>query len=379
VYRVLRRLLTGLRRTLPGRNRVAVLIDERAATPTRGILRRAAEHFSGINGITFEIVSCKRTLFTAALLFFRFSGLLVSGRHRQKTNLLSILLPTYDVDPQREPNAMWGWHYIISTLAPVTPSRIEQAKARFTRALSQLSALGLERCYIFGTGPSLDKATLLDFTDGYRIVCNTVCKDQKPVAKLKPHILVAGDAQYHFSDTSHAQAFLRDVEQRMEECEFVFCYPATFDQFVRRRFAKFEDRLIPIPIGQTFNLTADMTTEFRLPNTGNVLGLLLLPIACQLSRDVRLLGFDGRQPLDQSFWTNAANCSYPELIKEMASEYPGFYDHYIPRADPLYYVKSVHGDSLDQAMSKAEGEGWGFSLLSPSTSPALAKRPLICG
>jgi hypothetical protein len=193
---------------------------------------------------------------------------------------------------------------------------------------------------------------------------------------LKPHILVAGDALYHFSDTKHAQAFLRDVERRMEESEFVFCYPADFDPFVKRRFEMFENRLIPIPVGNTFNLTADMTREFSLPNTGNVLGLLLLPIACQISRDVQLLGFDGRRQSDDKFWKNSSNHSYPDLIEEMMSEYPAFYDHFVPKTNPYNYVNSVFGDYLDQAMSKAEREGWRFSLLSPSTSPALAKRPL---
>jgi hypothetical protein len=363
-------------RLLADRKCVAVLVDEDAASSVRQVLQRAADHFSGISNITFELIRHKPTLLTTGMLYSRFGGLLVSGRHRQGSGLLSRLLPTYDVDPQSQPNAMWGWHNIILALQPVTSLRIEQSRERLARALSQLSACGLEKCYIFGTGPSLEKARTRDFTDGYRIVCNTVCKDREFFLNLKPNILVAGDAQYHFSDTRHAQTFLCDVEQRMEESEFVFCYPAIFDPFVKRRFERFEDRLIPIPIGHTFNLTTDITREFSLPNTGNVLGLLLLPIACQLSRDVRLLGFDGRQPSDDKFWTNSANHSYPKLIKEMISEYPAFYDHHVPKTDPSYYVNSVFGDYLDQAMSKAEREGWRFSLLSPSTSPALAKRPL---
>src|SRR5207249_2625156 len=123
--------------------------------------------------------------------------------------------------------ALWGWHYIVLALHPVTPLRIEQSRGTFVRALSRLSNCRHEICYIFGTGPSLEKARTMDFEDGYRIVCNTICKDRDFFEHLKPHILVAGDAQYHFSDTRHAQAFQRDLEQRMEESEFVFCYPAT--------------------------------------------------------------------------------------------------------------------------------------------------------
>jgi len=261
---------------------------------------------------------------------------------------------------------------------PAGAARVHRPPAtRFANALSQLFALGLKRCYIFGTGPSLAKAKMFDFSDGYKVVCNTVCKDREFFSSVKPDILVAGDALYHFSDTTHARTFLRDLESRMDESKFLFCYPAYFDPFVRRRFPKFEDRLVPIPVGKTFDLTANITTKFRLPATGNVLGLLLLPIACQLSRDVRLLGFDGRRPNDENFWANSSEHSYPELIREMVSEYPTFYGHYVPKTNPSYYVNSVHGDRLDQAMSKAEHEGWQFTLLSPSTSPALAKRPVL--
>ena len=117
-----------------------------------------------------------------------------------------------------------------------------------------------------------------------------------------------------------------------------------------------------------------MTSDFALPNTGNVLGLLLLPIACQLSKDIYLLGFDGRRASDKHFWTNSGRHSYPELIDEMRVEYPAFYDHFVPTENPLSYVTSVHGDALDSAMTKAEERGWSFCLLSPSTSPALARR-----
>jgi hypothetical protein len=369
--------LVELKRMLPRRNRVAVLIEKEEDITARQVLRRAAEHFSGVSDVTFKIRSCQATMLNVGMIYLQFDGVLVSGSYRGMAGVFARLLPTYDVDPRREPNAMWNWHYMISALSPTTPQRIEEARMRFANALSQLSAFGLKRCYIFGTGPSLAKAKMLDFNDGYKIVCNTVCRDREFFAKVKPDIFVAGDALYHFSDTAHAQTFLRDVERRMEESEFVFCYPAIFDPFLKRRLRKFEDKLIPIPVGETFDLTADMSTTFRLPATGNVLGLLLLPIACQLSRDVRLLGFDGRRPEDENFWANSSEHSYPELIKEMVLEYPAFYEHYVPKTNPSHYVNSVHGDDLDQAMSKAENQGWQFTLLSPSTSPALAKRPVL--
>ncbi len=245
----------------------------------------------------------------------------------------------FGVDPLRDAAAMWSWHNMIEAISPTPPSRRDESRERFTRLVRDLARLGLRKSYVFGTGPSLAKAETLDFSDGYRIVCNTICKDRGLFARLKPHILVAGDAQYHFSDTRHAQAFLHDVEERMEEVDFVFCYPASFDAFVRRRFAKVEERLIPIPVGSRFDLTTDMTRQFSLPRTGNVLGLLLLPIACQLSKDVWLLGFDGRRPSDKYFWANSAKHSYPALIEEMSLEYPAFYSHFVPKGESVFLCR----------------------------------------
>jgi hypothetical protein len=367
--------LLGLSHALAGRKHVAVLAEPSISPASLKILHRAANTFSGVDGIKFHVISKQLSMIGIRALYLRFGGLLVTGAYRNGIYVLPTrLLPIWPVDPLLDPLAMWNWHNVISALSPFTVKRLEQSKTRFQCLIRELLNLGLSKCYVFGTGPSLEKAAIIDVSDGYRIICNTICRDRDLILKMRPHILVAADAQYHFSDTRHAQAFLTDVELRMEELSFAFCYPALFDAFVRKCLARFEGKLIPIPMGQDFDLTVDMVRNFALPNTGNVLGLLLLPIACQLARDVRMLGFDGRKPTDKLFWANSAKQSYPELVEEMTLEYPAFYNHFIPRDNPRSYVESVHGDALDEAMTIAEQNGWSFTLLSPSTSPALAKR-----
>jgi hypothetical protein len=377
----LKRTLVGLSHAFPGRKHVAVLAEPSTPPASLKILHRAANTFSGTDGIAFCVLSQQLSMIALRALYLRFGGLLVTGRYRNAANVFPIgLLPRWSVDPLLDPMAMWGWHNMIAALSPFTVARLEESKSAFQFLIRELQGLGLSKCYIFGTGPSLEKAAMVDFSDGYRVVCNTICKDRDLFLKLRPHILVAGDAQYHFSDTRHAQAFLADVELRMEELSFAFCYPALFDAFVSRRLAQFKERLIPIPLGRQLDLTVDMMRDFALPNTGNVLGHLLLPIACQLARDVRMLGFDGRKPTDKLFWTYSAKRSYSQLVEEMSLEYPAFYDHFLPTDKPTSYVESVHGDVLDEAMTIAEQNGWSFTLLSPSTSPALAKRQVAdCG
>jgi hypothetical protein len=371
----LKRTLAGWSRVLPGRKDVAVLAEPTIPPATLKILHRAANTFSGIDGINFHVLSRQLSTIAVRALYLRYGGLLVTGGYRDTATLLPIrLLPVAAVDPLLDPMAMWGWHNVIEALSPFTPARLKESRTRFEVLIRGLVNVGLSKCYIFATGPSLAKAAEMDFNDGYRIICNTICKDRDLVRKLQPQILVAGDALYHFSDTKHARAFLADVELRMDEFNFAFCYPAVFDAFVRNRLARFEDRLIPIPVGTRFDLTDDMMQNFTLPKTGNVLGLLLLPIACQLSKAIWMLGFDGRKSTDKLFWTNSPRHSYPDFVEEMSLEYRAFYGHFVPSDKPRTYVESVHGDALDQAMTVAEQNGWSFTLLSPSTSPALAKR-----
>jgi hypothetical protein len=375
---ILKQALVGLSPVLPGRKDVAILADPAVPPTTLKILHRAAKTFSGTDGIKFHVLSLQLSTIALRALYLRYGGLLVTGLYRDITNLLPIrLLPIAAVDPLLDPTAMWGWHNVIGALSPFTSARLRESRTTFEVLIRGLVSVGYRKCYIFGTGPSLEKAAEIDFSDGYRIICNTICKDRELVRKLQPHILVAGDALYHFSDTKHAQAFLADLELRMEEFGFAFCYPALFDAFVRNRMARFKDRLIPLPMGGELDLTVDMTQTFAVPNIGNVLGHLLLPIACQLAKEIWMLGFDGRKPGDKLFWTNSTEHSYPDLIEEMSLEYPAFYHHLVPSHKPTAYVESVHGDALDQAMTVAEQNGWSFTLLSPSTSPALAKRRVV--
>ncbi len=311
------------------------------------------------------------------LLGFRYGGVVfcderlsyIRGFHANRG------IPMGCFAPSTEPKAAWAWHHWLTELSPFSAERLSESRSRFVKMLELLKQEGRPNVYIFGTGPSLSLAEFRDFSDGYRIGCNTICKDRELFSHLSPDIVVAGDALYHFSSTAHAQAFMADVESRLSEKPFYFCYPNLFDSFVRRRLQCYQDYLIPIPIGDRFDLTVDMCSEFYLPATGNVLGLLLLPLACQLSKQVKLLGFDGRRPTDEGFWSYANKTSCVALIEEMKVEFPAFFQHFIPASNPEKYAASVHGDALSAALTRAQSKGWSFRMLSPSASPALARLP----
>jgi hypothetical protein len=255
--------------------------------------------------------------------------------------------------------------------------RQTEAMHRLARAVRDTRASGKEKVYVFGTGPSLDAAIGRDFSDGHVVVCNTIGRDPALWHHLKPDFVAAGDAIYHFGHTAHARAFRADLQKRLLESagRTWFVYPELFDAIVRKEFRDLQDILIPIPSGKHEDIHVNLCDRFELPSgLGNVLNVLLLPLACTLSKSIWLWGFDGRAPDDKLFWSNSTRHAYPELMKELLDDHPAFFEKMVPRGNEGSYVKRVHGDALDERLVRAEAAGYQFVMMHFSWTETLNKR-----
>ncbi|MCW1959910.1 MAG: hypothetical protein KIH64_015460 [Mycobacterium sp.] len=282
-------------------------------------------------------------------------------------------------DLDYEANPYDGWA-LLDFGAAVASDALEKSVAAgrevFFSRVREITANGLRPAYLFGTGPSLGLAGARSFRDGTTVVCNTIVRDAALWHQLKPAFFTAGDAIYHFGHTDHARAFRLDALRRLEESEgrTLFVYPAPFDVIVRSEFQDVEEVLVPIPWGEHTDITVDLLREYALPQVGNVLNALLLPLGCTLSNDIRLWGFDGRAPTDSGFWSNSSRHAYPELMQSLRDSHPAFFAELVPRGNESRYVNQVHGDLLDERLSEAEDRGFRFELLHPSWTPTLQKR-----
>jgi hypothetical protein len=279
----------------------------------------------------------------------------------------------FDIDFTTNPLDGWEWSK-LAVLCANPRSNLSQVKFRFNQRIERIKKDGFSKSYIFGTGPSLGRAETQDWSDGYRIVCNTIVRNQKLWNHIDPHFIVAGDAIYHFGHTLFARTFREDLARRMSETDTCFLYPDSFDPIVQRELKTFSDRLFPIPVSSRKQVHQDLTSSYSLPGMGNVLPLLLIPLGCTLSKNIFMWGFDGRAPDDKLFWSNSKTESYPELLDELKKAHPAFFNHYIPREDPFKYVKEVHGDILDISLTDAENEGFRFTMMHHSWTPVLQKR-----
>ena len=317
-----------------------------------------------------------RIVYTArASLYERMTAPLVVVFDKGGFSRLKTLFAGIYIDPQTDEKAAWG----LCDIARITFSASSQhckAHKSVGVIVKKVREQNRSCVYVFGTGPSLGLASGCSFHDGYRVVCNTIVKSAQTWNQLKPDIIVAGDALYHFSHVDHARRFRSDLNLRMSEWPAYFVYPERFHPLVRNTVdSKFRDYLVPAATNKRVRFHDCGSYRWELPfGLGNALGSLLLPIACGLSKDIRLLGFDGRAPCDRGFWSNSNEHAYLEEIERMKSEFPGFYERSVPVTDPNRYIRKVHGDKFEEALIDAEKSGFQFRFLTKSYTAIFAER-----
>lgn len=282
----------------------------------------------------------------------------------------------YDIDFNSNAEDGWNWHLALTEFSFSRKHKnqiLQEKNLLFKKVVKKLPCR--DKAYVLGTGPSLENAINLNWNDGYKLVCNTIVKDVELWNYLKPDFILAGDAIYHFGNNDFAIAFIEDLKLRLRETNTFFVYPFIYHAFLSFELKEFEERLIPIPISYKDLSSISLLDDFSLPaNTGNVLNLLLLPLATTLSKNVYLYGFNGRAPGDKLFWSYSDKHSYVDKIEKIIEKHPKFFEQNVPKNNESNYVKKVHGDKLDQILTNLESLGWCFIMMHETWTETLAKR-----
>ena len=289
--------------------------------------------------------------------------------------ILTVRRGIFNIDHRHNPTDGWQWCYLSRYLSTRKPNN-SQVRKRFQTYLDLLKKEDLKKTYLFGTGPSLEAAIDRDWSDGYRIVCNTIVRDQELWNHLKPHFITAADAIYHFGFNDFACAFRQDLVKRLRETKTMFVYPAFYDEIVQREFQGLSEYLLPIPCKPASNTNTNLAKNFYLPGIGNVLNNSLFPLGCALTKNIFLWGFNGRAPsdTDKLFWSYSSKQSYDELIREIQKNHPAFFDSSVPRNDPFKYQRETMGNVLRRCLEKMEREGFYVEILHSSCNEVLQER-----
>lgn len=261
----------------------------------------------------------------------------------------------------------WVWPRFLSSLRSQHDLATQRAQAQ-QRFLDYIGALPhYSKAYVFGTGPSLEDAWRYRFSDGYRIVCNSIVKNESLLNHIDPHFILAGDAIHHFGNNRHAYEFRRDLEKALLTLDAVFMTRDIFYPLLVRHHPAVAGRVIPAMSGIP-GLHLDMKRQLIYNEMGNILTSLMLPLASSLADDTYMLGFDGRAPDDELFWSHSASTSYQEAEDSLRAAHPGFF-----QIDYREYA-AEHAKNTERILSAGERRGKRYHCLNHSYVPALEKR-----
>jgi hypothetical protein len=248
-------------------------------------------------------------------------------------------------------------------------SILHVSKEHFARMFNQLSG---KRAYIFGTGPSIRRAFEYNFSDGVRIICNSMVKDDEMLEYIQPQILVFVDSVFHFGVSKYSGEFAQDLIKVVRKYHPYIITNQVGGALLQAHYPELSEKLIvvkAIRFGSPVRLTPE---SFGTRDYTNVLTRYLLPLGAGLAREVILLGFDGRAPAEKYFWKHNASTQYTEKMDSTQLSHPAFFRDV---SYDGYYQK--HCKVLGNMAVKFEKEGVSIHTLTQSYIPALKARQQI--
>jgi hypothetical protein len=226
-----------------------------------------------------------------------------------------------------------------------------------------------EKSYLFCTGPSVKDAINHDFSDGYRIVCNSLINNKELMDHIKPHFVVSADPVFHFGASQYATSFRRSLVEAISEYDLGFILPYFFYPNFISHFPELDAASIGIPQDPNADYLFNLNNNFCVKGAANILTILMIPLGATLSNNLYILGCDGRKPDDDYFWKHDKASQFSDLMIEARSFHPGFFDH----CDYAGYYDD-HCKNLDRMFRIGEELGLTFSSLTHSYIPCLVER-----
>lgn len=270
-----------------------------------------------------------------------------------------------DADKTRSEGSFYLW--LGSECFPDDGEALAASRAAFARYGETQTK---RKAYVFGTGPSLADLGERSFADGDCLVSNSIVKNRALLRRLKPRGVVAADPIFHAGCSSYAGEFRRHLAEVMDEfIPFLFVPMRDFQIYQSFLAPRHHERLVGVPFDDSAPFNIDLQKRFHVNGTGNVLTLLLLPIAATHHDEIAVLGCDGR-PLSENayFWKHDPASQFGDQMETIQKVHPAFFA--IDYND--YYQE--HCSTLASAVGVIEAAGKTLEALTPSHIPALAQR-----
>ncbi len=221
----------------------------------------------------------------------------------------------------------------------------------------------------FTTGPSFDKYRNYDFVSCFKVICNSIVKNEEFLEDIKgPDVLVFADPVFHFGLNPYAKKFREQVSKVMLKYENCYIFTTTNNAILLRyMLPELSERVIGLDTVKEYGLIDEK--NMRVYPTQNILTLLMLPLAATFSNEINVIGADGRNPKENYFWQHSNSVQYSESMENAFNYHVSFFRD---RIYSKYY--SRHCDQLEIQLRHFEKYGKQFISLTPSFIPALKRR-----
>lgn len=227
-----------------------------------------------------------------------------------------------------------------------------------------------DEVYLFGSGPSVNnfENMNIDIKNSVSIICNSVVKNIELLKTIDPKIIVATDAVFHSGYSKYAAEFRKSLIHAFELFpEMLFIIPMR-DYLMYKAVLpnKYESRVIAVKTKHTNNYNINLFRKQILKSTSNVLTAFLLPIAATISKNITMIGFDGKAKEDKNiFWKYDKKSQFIMSIDHTKSAHPAFY-----HVDYDSYYKK-HLEELELLVNLLKFKKFHMKTLGSSNIPVL--------
>lgn len=256
-----------------------------------------------------------------------------------------------------------------------------------------------DRGYVFGTGPSSERAFELEFDDGFRIISNSMVKNRALLKHIKPHLLTLIDGAFFFSPCRYAAEFRELMLETEQEFEYYIMVRDYQLPLLLSHCPHLEDRVIGMPVPGVMEMTASelirtalakrgkslaptripgrkeqynfpTPDRFYVRNLANVMTNFMIPVASSVCTEIYFLGADGRPSAEKAYYAAySASTQFTDLMQTVCETHPSVF-----RDGVVTDTYEEHCRSLEGLLRYGESLGKRYFTLAPSHIPALAER-----
>lgn len=284
-----------------------------------------------------------------------------------------------------DPNFFWARDSAWSKLSYLGLSKdgkkhfIDISKENYNRMLKENSDKKI--AYIFGTGPSIEKAFDFDYEDGFAIVCNGIANNEAALDHIKPKAIALIDNKF-FNNDEYNIIFMEKAIEMFNKYKFYFITRLHNIPVILNRYPDIGDYVIGLEEKKdateiNFPTMSNFYTKTIVSN--NVLTNIMLPVASSVAEEVYIIGCDGSNNTKSKEWNNnhyrrLDYYNYKDQERICLNMQKSFYEN--GREAMKYNYFDKHEEYLGDIINYGEKKGKKYRSLTVSNIPALKKRLL---